>query len=67
MLRYVQLVVVVAWLLLVGAGTIAPRLAPGGAWAEVGASTGRAFWPLVILGGVTTVFVGKLVRGFRRP
>ena len=66
-LRYVQVVIVVAWLLLVGAGTIAPRLAPGGAWAELGASTGRAFWPLVILGGVTTFFVGKLVRGFRRP
>jgi ubiquinone biosynthesis protein len=66
-LRYVQFVLVVAWLLLLGAGTIAPRLAPAGAWAELGASTGRAFWPLVILGGATAVFLGKLVHGFRRP
>jgi ubiquinone biosynthesis protein len=66
-LRYAQILVVVAWLLLLGAGTIAPRLAAGGAWAELGASTGRAFWPLVILGGATAGFLGKLVRGFRRP
>ncbi len=65
-MRYARAVVVTAWLAVVGAVTVAPRLFPGGAWADLGAAIGRGFWPLAILGGVTALFLGRLIGGFRR-
>jgi ubiquinone biosynthesis protein len=66
-LRFVRGVVVSAWLLVLGGGTVAPRLFPGSAWEALGVAIGRGFWPLVVLGFATTIFLGRLIGGFRRP
>jgi ubiquinone biosynthesis protein len=66
-LRFVRGVVVSAWLLVLGGGTVAPRLFPGSAWEALGVAIGRGFSPLVVLGFATTIFLGRLIGGFRRP